>query len=853
MVYLGEYWDILPITANCEAALRAIRYVDEVRTIWIDSICIDQDDAQERSHQVSLMRHIYAEAWRVLVYLGEATDDSDLAMKLIGQIDDKYRPSKQIEKSSIANLFQRNYFNRTWIIQEVALADSLVFYCGQSSAFFPPYAALRKTVEYATESQVAPPWMRHCQTTERLGATDLVHLVIQSQRCQCADPRDRVFALLGLLNSTDSEGFVPDYSLSVENVFIGLAAHALQRRSLDSSRIFQLAVGTEPLTPCLPSWTPNWASSSTKRYDIMAELKVFTDASQGDSSKAELRFDENMPWEGSVHSLTGSLSIRGLLIRDFQGDSMNINDTALPVNSVLLECRFINGQCQVTLESSGEERTSIDKIKLGAGFCIFLLEGCSSPVLLQKTDHPNEFLLLSTGSVFIYSPMLDLSRRRRRSNDSFLFDEPSELEEKLIPIPILFNSPLYCQDDHPHLCDYPLVLHTLTKTEEVFLNTWMERLAEIDPPTDANMQPPDYWRIAGSWYLIRALLADSWHDSYHKEKRIWQQCSISKIYLKSVSKNKATLQALLEEVIRRNGEPGWLWQHKYDFADLEKVEIWNIDKILCFLITENNDLAESDTIGKRNDIQIHTNKTITDEEAGADESVTAANAEPSNALRDSNVLDRVLKAGQVVLDLIQHINPVSNDSDELIDSIDELAAANPYWLASSAWRHHFNKASQHYRRPEGLFDFRGWLSIYILQELITPSQSQLETAPIEMTSDQDMDGTEGGSPRSKLWSWEEMERQMNARMTAWAQVESLARDLKEATASIDLQLLMHKVISQAVFEPFGVDLTAKRMLPFPSLDNEFSNGINFCSVGFIDFQAIDNTTRLTVTLRSRAY
>jgi len=53
------------------------------RRIWIDALCINQNDVQERNEQVRLMFSIYQKAARVLVWLGEERDDSDLAMNLI--------------------------------------------------------------------------------------------------------------------------------------------------------------------------------------------------------------------------------------------------------------------------------------------------------------------------------------------------------------------------------------------------------------------------------------------------------------------------------------------------------------------------------------------------------------------------------------------------------------------------------------------------------------------------------------------------------------------------------------------------------------------------------------------------
>lgn len=57
------------ITSNCEAALRRLRRKTRRRVLWVDSVCINQSDDNEKSHQVRLMSQIYSKAATVLVWL----------------------------------------------------------------------------------------------------------------------------------------------------------------------------------------------------------------------------------------------------------------------------------------------------------------------------------------------------------------------------------------------------------------------------------------------------------------------------------------------------------------------------------------------------------------------------------------------------------------------------------------------------------------------------------------------------------------------------------------------------------------------------------------------------------------
>jgi hypothetical protein len=69
------------ITSNCYNALRRLRHRKKTRVIWIDALCIDQANNEEKTEQVRLMGNIYTEAHRVIVYLGEANKASRLVFR----------------------------------------------------------------------------------------------------------------------------------------------------------------------------------------------------------------------------------------------------------------------------------------------------------------------------------------------------------------------------------------------------------------------------------------------------------------------------------------------------------------------------------------------------------------------------------------------------------------------------------------------------------------------------------------------------------------------------------------------------------------------------------------------------
>lgn len=83
------------------------------------------------------MPEIYSSAAQVVIYLGESADDSDLAMDFLsfGQ----YRNMNDMIRNAIGRLLRRPWFERTWVIQEVAMAKSAKVVCGTK---FAPWSSL---------------------------------------------------------------------------------------------------------------------------------------------------------------------------------------------------------------------------------------------------------------------------------------------------------------------------------------------------------------------------------------------------------------------------------------------------------------------------------------------------------------------------------------------------------------------------------------------------------------------------------------------------------------------------------------------------------------------------------------
>lgn len=81
---------VLLITPNCESALRHLRLKVKSRTLWVDAICIDQEEneisVKERNSQVALMGEIYAKAFHTICWLGQGNKFTNELMRLLQQI-----------------------------------------------------------------------------------------------------------------------------------------------------------------------------------------------------------------------------------------------------------------------------------------------------------------------------------------------------------------------------------------------------------------------------------------------------------------------------------------------------------------------------------------------------------------------------------------------------------------------------------------------------------------------------------------------------------------------------------------------------------------------------------------------
>ena len=200
----------LAITASAEEVLTKIRSSSEIVTVWIDGICINQDNLAERGSQVLFMHLIYAKAAETFIWLGPQRDDSELAIDYIKTLDwNRYNAEHRQNWNNVytlkktflldiipddengrrliiacARLLSRGWFSRIWIQQETSFSVHAVVACGQMQVTFDQLAALAWLFKEKW-SVFWPDWL-HPHILDI--ATDLI-LDLQSVRQQHATNR----------------------------------------------------------------------------------------------------------------------------------------------------------------------------------------------------------------------------------------------------------------------------------------------------------------------------------------------------------------------------------------------------------------------------------------------------------------------------------------------------------------------------------------------------------------------------------------------------------------------------------------------------------------------------------------
>ena len=290
-----------PVGLNLMFALGDLRLADRPRRLWIDAICINQSDKEERSSQVLLMRQIYRYASRVVVWLGIDTPENLSALNLLRSVKEmthfsesadggrtlsqsdiarvrNYLDTDMSAKEGLSFLFRdflmQAWWGRVWVIQEVAVSSRAAVVVGESEIEWSSVCDAIVTIGLsgAVPNQVdSLVYMKGVSSIRTLGNIEVlrerlkqdslpsVSTLVAASRQAATDPRDLVYALLGLAKENDDPLLRPNYldSNSVSAVFLNLIEYSVRvENSLDIICLSQGRIRNE-----LPSWCPDWTNS----------------------------------------------------------------------------------------------------------------------------------------------------------------------------------------------------------------------------------------------------------------------------------------------------------------------------------------------------------------------------------------------------------------------------------------------------------------------------------------------------------------------------------------------------------------------------------------------------------------
>lgn len=248
----------IPITKNCEAALRRLRLQSRNRRLWIDAICINQQDISEKSHQVRLMSRIYSNASQVLAYLG--IEPSQVTMRhrqLIEYIKDQSYAALDNPgtKETLLTFLRTPYFDRVWVLQEIGLSRLVTFIIGRHEIRWTG-AAISKTLDLCFTLGIQAPSILHWNPARRPEEEKNVLAVLsKSRNCSATNPCDKVYALMGLVHASFASRFPIDYSLSYVEVFTDVAIYCIEEEGrFDILQHCHSGSDYELMS----SWVPQW-------------------------------------------------------------------------------------------------------------------------------------------------------------------------------------------------------------------------------------------------------------------------------------------------------------------------------------------------------------------------------------------------------------------------------------------------------------------------------------------------------------------------------------------------------------------------------------------------------------------
>ena len=293
----------LEITPYLSRALQEVLKVgNDHRPLWVDAICLNQNDEDEKAVHVLQMYTIYANAYQVVVWLGDADAETPEVLLQMERILQKLKqpifqnlPRPLTDREllnhglparkdqiwrSMRRLLHRPWFQRLWPLQEIAFARTVIFRCGPLSTTWSTIRDFVREVRrvsllYNGGMEYDMPQNRNqimyyiweidfLQQISHGAKLNLVHVFQIARTKSCEQPVDRLWAMLGFTGPYFRKSIVDnkliDYSESGKRDYWKSYAAVAKIILLEHDENLQLlsAAGPHPELSQLPTWCPNW-------------------------------------------------------------------------------------------------------------------------------------------------------------------------------------------------------------------------------------------------------------------------------------------------------------------------------------------------------------------------------------------------------------------------------------------------------------------------------------------------------------------------------------------------------------------------------------------------------------------
>jgi Heterokaryon incompatibility protein (HET) len=322
--------EALRIQANLYDFLVRLRQKRRGRSIWIDAICIDQENHEEKIPQINMMERIYKCAKTVLVWLGECTTSHHAAqfmaqlgpqskevgdffiekdiLKLLGKLPspEKYAKdmflgstSSKSPKNILGNyrasvglmdILNRGYFQRAWIVQEMALARDLCFFVSSTEI---PLKHLLNAIVWKSNMDGVLGITTNKQRSGYLSVPDILRsrddrlngkpwrledYVSLFRDRMATNPRDKVYAILGLVDEAHRPKLGNDaYKIPVAKAYMDFTVFLAKQ--IGWERVLPFVGKVEQGCENLPSWAPDYSVSLRPKPFSFYGCTQFTAAS----------------------------------------------------------------------------------------------------------------------------------------------------------------------------------------------------------------------------------------------------------------------------------------------------------------------------------------------------------------------------------------------------------------------------------------------------------------------------------------------------------------------------------------------------------------------------------------------